>query len=202
MSAVVSTRALCHSTPCQPRRILTLQSHLGMLWLTQNLPKFAIVWVYIITANGSLMDFSLSAKTALVTGSYRGTGLAIAQTLLTEGAKVLIHGLTTEQANSAVEELGGGVPVVGDISTAEGCAALVTDCAAHNIQIHGWTVTMKIGTALSPKTCCQRNVLPKPYYQICSLRLGHALSTLAPLVLPDRIQECLLITHQRVRWRL
>ena len=35
------------------------------------------------------MDFSLTNKTALVTGSYRGTGFAIAKTLLAEGANVL-----------------------------------------------------------------------------------------------------------------
>ena len=38
------------------------------------------------------MDLSLSTKTALVTGSYRGTGQAIAQTLLAEGAQYLYMG--------------------------------------------------------------------------------------------------------------
>ena len=38
------------------------------------------------------MDFSLTNKTALVTGSYRGTGFAIAKTLLAE-ANVLVHGI-------------------------------------------------------------------------------------------------------------
>ena len=47
------------------------------------------------------MDFSLTDKTALVTGSYRGTGLAIAKTLIAEGAKVLVHGITAEQAAAA-----------------------------------------------------------------------------------------------------
>lgn len=81
------------------------------------------------------MDFSLSAKTALVTGSYRGTGQAIAQTLLAEGATVLIHGLNADQAHAAVEELGGGIPVTGDISTGPGCDALIQDCAPYPVQI-------------------------------------------------------------------
>ena len=34
------------------------------------------------------MDFSLTNKTALVTGSYRGTGFAIAKTLLAEGERL------------------------------------------------------------------------------------------------------------------
>ena len=81
------------------------------------------------------MDFSLSTKTALVTGSYRGTGQAIAKTLLAEGARVLIHGLNAAQANAAVEELGGGVPVTGDIATTAGCQELVECCAAYSVQI-------------------------------------------------------------------
>ncbi|MED5340258.1 MAG: SDR family NAD(P)-dependent oxidoreductase, partial [Pseudomonadota bacterium] len=49
------------------------------------------------------MDLSLSTKTALVTGSYRGTGQAIAHTLLAEGATVLVHGLNADQAHAAVD---------------------------------------------------------------------------------------------------
>ena len=81
------------------------------------------------------MDFSLSTKTALITGSYRGTGLAIAKTLMLEGANVLVHGLTIEQAEQAVTELGGGIPVAGDIATASGCDALLAACEAQAVQI-------------------------------------------------------------------
>ena len=81
------------------------------------------------------MDFSLTNKTALVTGSYRGTGLAIAKTLLAEGANVLVHGITAEQANAAVSELAGGTPVSGDISAPAGCQSLLEACAEHSIQI-------------------------------------------------------------------
>ena len=81
------------------------------------------------------MDFSLTNKTALVTGSYRGTGFAIAQTLLAEGANVLVHGITATQAETAVAELGGGVPVWGDISQEAGCKTLLDACANHTIQI-------------------------------------------------------------------
>ena len=58
------------------------------------------------SSNSQIMDFSLTNKTALVTGSYRGTGFAIAQTLLAEGADVLVHGITATQAETAVAELG------------------------------------------------------------------------------------------------
>ena len=75
------------------------------------------------------MDFSLTDKTALVTGSYRGTGFAIAKTLIAEGAKVLVHGITPEQAAAAVAELNGGIPVAGDISDPAGCQNLLEACA-------------------------------------------------------------------------
>ena len=81
------------------------------------------------------MDLSLSTKTALVTGSYRGTGQAIAHTLLAEGATVLVHGLNADQAHAAVDELGGGIPVSGDISTATGCETLVQTCESYPVQI-------------------------------------------------------------------
>lgn len=81
------------------------------------------------------MDFHLADKTALVTGSYRGTGFAIAETLLAEGAKVLVHGLDAEQAAAAVAELGAGIPVHGDISHEAGCQTLLDACANHSVQI-------------------------------------------------------------------
>ena len=51
------------------------------------------------------MNLDLENKTALVTGSHRGTGQIIAQTLLDEGAQVLVHGMTISQAQASVEEL-------------------------------------------------------------------------------------------------
>lgn len=81
------------------------------------------------------MNLQLAGKTALVTGSYRGTGLVIAQTLASEGATVLVHGLEPGQAEAAVTEIGTGVPVCGDITSDDGADALLTACQAHNIDI-------------------------------------------------------------------
>lgn len=79
------------------------------------------------------MDLQLHNRTALVTGSYRGTGLIIAQALLKEGATVLVHGLEAGQAQAAVSDIGGGVPVTGDITNDAGAAALVEDTAGHDV---------------------------------------------------------------------
>jgi len=51
------------------------------------------------------MDLDLAGKTALVTGSYRGTGRGIARVLAAEGAHVLIHGFEQDQAKATADEL-------------------------------------------------------------------------------------------------
>ncbi len=70
------------------------------------------------------MELNLAGSRALVTGSHRGTGQSIARALLAEGAEVLVHGLEPGQAEASVEDLGGGVPVTGDIRTEAGSREL------------------------------------------------------------------------------
>lgn len=81
------------------------------------------------------MDLKLQGMTILVTGSHRGTGLVIAQTLLREGAQVLVHGLEDGQAEAAVAELGAGQPVTGDITTEAGSTALLAALSNYSIDI-------------------------------------------------------------------
>ncbi len=71
------------------------------------------------------MDLNLFGHKALVSGAWRGTGLIIAKALLAEGASVLVHGFTREQAETGCAEAGGGTPVWGDITTDEGAATLL-----------------------------------------------------------------------------
>ena len=70
------------------------------------------------------MDLGLSERTALVTGSWRGTGRGIARVLAREGAHVLVHGFDEESAESAADALraegGRASAVAGDISNADG----------------------------------------------------------------------------------
>ena len=81
------------------------------------------------------MDFALTNKVALVTGSHRGTGQIIAKTLLQEGASVLVHGMTQSQAEASTEQLGAGTPVWGDIVRGEGCDQLLGQCDAFDVSI-------------------------------------------------------------------
>ena len=81
------------------------------------------------------MDLQLQDQTALVTGSHRGTGMVIARTFLAEGADVLVHGLEPAQAQDAVKELGGGIPVHGDICSEQGSEVLFSQLDGHDISI-------------------------------------------------------------------
>ncbi len=56
------------------------------------------------------MNLQLNNKTALVTGSTAGIGLAIAQQLLQEGATVYINGRTQQRVDEAIAELRKAVP--------------------------------------------------------------------------------------------
>jgi 3-oxoacyl-[acyl-carrier protein] reductase len=78
------------------------------------------------------MDLQLKGKTALVTGSYRGTGRAIAQTLAREGARVIVHGFDATATQAVVDAIsaegGEAAAVIGDILNDEG-AKVVHDAA-------------------------------------------------------------------------
>lgn len=71
------------------------------------------------------MHLNLEGKSALVTGSYRGTGQIIARMLLDEGVRVWVHGLAAGQAETAVDKLGDGLPVTGDIRTEAGTEEVI-----------------------------------------------------------------------------
>ncbi|MEM1433996.1 MAG: SDR family oxidoreductase [Pseudomonadota bacterium] len=81
------------------------------------------------------MELGLGNRTALVTGSHRGTGQIIAKHLLAEGCRVLVHGFTEEQATAAVATLGAGSPVHFDPTSAAVAADLAQLTAAYTIDI-------------------------------------------------------------------
>ncbi len=76
------------------------------------------------------MKIDLTGKTALVTGSTAGIGLAIAKGLAGAGAEVVVNGRNQAKVDAAVAAIGKAIPgakvkgVAADVSTAEGCKAL------------------------------------------------------------------------------
>lgn len=81
-----------------------------------------------------LDQFSLKGKTALVTGSSRGLGAAIAVALAEAGANIAIHGSKAipEATQQRLKETGANqLAVVGDVADAETCARLVEETVLH-----------------------------------------------------------------------
>lgn len=78
------------------------------------------------------MLIDLTGKTAIVTGSTAGIGLAIAHGLTRAGASVVVNGRTEERVQAAVTELRSACPdanvrgVAADLSTASGCETLLS----------------------------------------------------------------------------
>ncbi|MCE2563685.1 SDR family NAD(P)-dependent oxidoreductase [Komagataeibacter sp. FNDCF1] len=87
------------------------------------------------------MQIDLTGRTAIVTGSTGGIGLAIAKGLAESGAQVVVNGRrapAVEKAVRAVAASGTGQAMgfTGDLGTAEGCAALVAAYPSCDILIN------------------------------------------------------------------
>ena len=93
------------------------------------------------------MDIDLTGKTALVTGSTRGIGLATAIGLAQMGAEVIVNGRETAAVGDAVTKVQQAAPAAKvraaafDLGNAAGCAALVAqfpdvDILVNNLGIY------------------------------------------------------------------
>lgn len=85
------------------------------------------------------MDLGLAGRTALVTGSWRGTGAGIARALAREGARVFVHGLEPGQPDDVVAEIlargHSASAVVGDITCDAGAEQLVDAVERHGAAV-------------------------------------------------------------------
>jgi NAD(P)-dependent dehydrogenase (short-subunit alcohol dehydrogenase family) len=94
------------------------------------------------------MNIDLSGRTAIVTGSTGGIGLAIARGLADCGATVVVNGRTQDAVDRAVAAVRAATPAVEvrgvatDLATAAGCGALVKaeptcDILVNNLGVYG-----------------------------------------------------------------
>jgi NAD(P)-dependent dehydrogenase (short-subunit alcohol dehydrogenase family) len=87
------------------------------------------------------MKIDLSGKTALVSGSTAGIGLAIAKGLAASGARVIVNGRKQETVDRAIaavnaERAGAATGVAADVSTAAGCTTLAKAAGAADILVN------------------------------------------------------------------
>jgi NAD(P)-dependent dehydrogenase (short-subunit alcohol dehydrogenase family) len=88
------------------------------------------------------MNLKLADKRALVSGSTKGIGLAIATALEREGARVIINGRTEASISAALSEILGSVPnakiesFVGDLATPQAAELLGAKFPAMDILVN------------------------------------------------------------------
>jgi NAD(P)-dependent dehydrogenase (short-subunit alcohol dehydrogenase family) len=70
------------------------------------------------------MNLQLEGKTALVTGSTAGIGLAIANALVKEGAITIVNGRTEERVAQAMKASGAAHGIAADLGTESGARAV------------------------------------------------------------------------------
>ena len=77
------------------------------------------------------MNLQLVGKRALVTGASAGIGVAIAEVLAREGARVLVHGRDLVRVNAVVDLIvskgGQAMPITGDLATDDGAASVYSN---------------------------------------------------------------------------
>ncbi len=83
------------------------------------------------------MNLHLENKTALITGSTKGIGFAIARALASEGAKIILNGRTAASVEEAVKKIGAGARgIAADLSDAAGCAKVVEQAGPIDILVN------------------------------------------------------------------
>jgi 3-oxoacyl-[acyl-carrier protein] reductase len=92
----------------------------------------------------SLSFFSLSGRTALVTGGAQGIGAAICRRLAAAGAKVIVFDLKHDIARSLAEEID-GLAVAGDVTSEADLARIQKEIGTVDLLVNNAGITGKAG---------------------------------------------------------
>jgi gluconate 5-dehydrogenase len=86
--------------------------------------------------------FDLAGRTALVTGSTRGIGLALAQALAEAGATVVVNGRAAGAVDAVARNLG-GIPAPFDVTDANAVAAAVSALPPVDVLVNNAGTTVR-----------------------------------------------------------
>jgi 3-oxoacyl-[acyl-carrier protein] reductase len=118
------------------------------------------------------MELELSGKTALVTGSSRGIGRAIAEALQAEGCKVALNARSAAGLEAAARELGGAAAVAGDVTRAEEARRVVDEAIAVLGQLDILVCNVGSGRSVAPG-----NETPEEWQRVFALNLWSTTNT-------------------------
>ena len=76
------------------------------------------------------MDLGISGRSALIAASSAGLGYATAKALAEAGCRTVISGRNEERLQQAAESIPGSLPIIADVSTADGATLLVQEAKA------------------------------------------------------------------------
>lgn len=118
------------------------------------------------------MELDLSGKTALVTGSSRGIGRAIAEALQAEGCRVALNARSTAGLEAAARELGSAAAVAGDVTRADEARQVVDEAISVLGQLDILVCNVGSGRSVAPG-----NETPEEWQRVFALNLWSTTNT-------------------------
>jgi 3-oxoacyl-[acyl-carrier protein] reductase len=118
------------------------------------------------------MELELSGKTALVTGSSRGIGRAIAEALQAEGCRVVLNARSTAELETTANAMGGVSSVAGDVTHAEDARRVVEKATADLGHLDILICNVGSGRSVAPG-----NETPEEWQRVFALNLWSTTNT-------------------------
>lgn len=96
------------------------------------------------------MQLNLSGKTALVTGSSRGIGLAIAEALHVEGCRVALNSRNSDELENVAARFPGAIAVAGDVTESAEAQSVVSEVLSSFGKLDVVVCNVGSGQSVSP----------------------------------------------------